>query len=535
MLLTIPVSLLPFLLASSLADTGLELADLLAGNPHLEELYGSGELKYNNGLADSHYAYSFHSLLRLFSIERKFVGELRSLYNSLEEKIATEEWKSPVRAITGPSVADSEFLTGPPVSLYRLQSLQQISPTELSEGRLGSSLPSSPHRLTWRDSTLVADQAGLKNDLVGRVDWLQAAVQLCQEEEGEDCQSVKTLLHEAIQSHDRIALSHGKFVISKTFPLVTRIVPFNQTLAERHRKKVARWQRKFSEYVERFPMFAESEEAPADIFFADSVVHREKISAGCQALPDSPFLSRQGGLSCSLLHRDLAHLRLGPVKLETLSVRPGVAALHDLLSPGQCRALREKGREGMTVTPFTLSQAAGQENTFSDRRMSKVRYLSHRRDRLASQINRKLSQALDLDLDGAPVPAENYQLMNYGLGGYIELHQDSNVGRGEGVDYSQPASWVLGGERLMTVMLYLSSTTRGGNTVFPLLGLSSPPRQGTALVWHTLDTRGRPRQTMKHLGCPVVMGDKWILNKWVKWHHHMFSHPCLTNRQFYSV
>ena len=30
-------------------------------------------------------------------------------------------------------------------------------------------------------------------------------------------------------------------------------------------------------------------------------------------------------------------------------------------------------------------------------------------------------------------------------------------------------------------------------------------------------------QRMKHLGCPVVQGDKWIVNKWVKWHHHMFS------------
>ena len=554
MLLTILVPLFLFLqaTASSLADSGL--SDLLAGSSHLEELYGSGEFKYNNNQVESqesHYAYSFLSLLGLFQVERRFVAELGSLYNILEEKIQTEDWRSQLvfsaRLTASPQVADSEFLTGPPVSLYRLQTLHQISPSDLTAGRLGPypsspSLPSSPHRLTWQDSVLVAEKAGLKNDLVGRVEWLQVAVELCQEEEeGEgDCQSVKTLLDEAIQTHDKIALSHGKFVISKTFPLLTRIVPFNQTLAERHSKRVARWQRKFSEYVARFPMFAESEEAPADIFFADSVVHTEKISAQCRDLPDSPFLPRLGDarLRCSLLHRSLPHLRLGPVQLETLSVSPGVAALHGLLSPGQCRELRERGREGMKVTPFTLSQAAGQANTYSDRRMSKVRYLSHRRDPLASQINRKLSHALDLDLDGAPIPAENYQLMNYGLGGYIELHQDSNIERGGGVEggveYSQPRDWLVGGERLLTVLLYLSPPT-GGHTVFPLLGLSSAPRPGTALVWHTIDTRGRPRQTMKHLGCPVVLGDKWILNKWVKWHHHMFSHPCHVNRQFYSV
>ena len=58
--------------------------------------------------------------------------------------------------------------------------------------------------------------------------------------------------------------------------------------------------------------------------------------------------------------------------------------------------------------------------------------------------------------------------------------------------------------------------------------------------------QGQPDQRMKHLGCPVVQGDKWIVNKWVKWHHHMFSYPCTRcwtehgtsstcNQTFYSV
>ena len=49
------------------------------------------------------------------------------------------------------------------------------------------------------------------------------------------------------------------------------------------------------------------------------------------------------------------------------------------------------------------------------------------------------------------------------------------------------------------------------------------------------NVQGQPDQRMKHLGCPVVQGDKWIVNKWVKWHHHMFSHPCSRKAPFYSV
>ena len=49
--------------------------------------------------------------------------------------------------------------------------------------------------------------------------------------------------------------------------------------------------------------------------------------------------------------------------------------------------------------------------------VSKIRYLSHRHEELARRINTRMSHALDLDLNGEQgVPAENYQLMNYGIG-----------------------------------------------------------------------------------------------------------------------
>ena len=31
---------------------------------------------------------------------------------------------------------------------------------------------------------------------------------------------------------------------------------------------------------------------------------------------------------------------------------------------------------------------------------------------------------------------------------------------------------------------------------------------------------------MKHLGCPVLFGDKWILNKWIRWESQMFTRKC---------
>ena len=85
-------------------------------------------------------------------------------------------------------------------------------------------------------------------------------------------------------------------------------------------------------------------------------------------------------------------------------------------------------------------------------------------------------------------------------GGYIELHVDSNPKTNQDVvDYGDPSEWLITGERLMTFMVYLSSV-EGGNTVFPLLGVTVPPTQGSALFWHTVTSSGYQDQRMKHLG-----------------------------------
>ena len=76
------------------------------------------------------------------------------------------------------------------------------------------------------------------------------------------------------------------------------------------------------------------------------------------------------------------------------------------------------------------------------------------------------------------------------IGGYIEPHVDTDGNGGKTFDdyEKNPLGKLLGGERLMTFMVYLSSVPDGGggNTVFPLLGLSVPPQEGSALFWKTV-------------------------------------------------
>ena len=85
-----------------------------------------------------------------------------------------------------------------------------------------------------------------------------------------------------------------------------------------------------------------------------------------------------------------------------------------------------------------------------------------------------------------------------------------------------------GGERQTTFMLYLSGTNKdiGGNTVFPQLGISVKPKRGTALYWNNIKSDGKFDTRSSHLGCPVILGNKWIANKWIRWHGQMDKIKC---------
>ena len=51
-------------------------------------------------------------------------------------------------------------------------------------------------------------------------------------------------------------------------------------------------------------------------------------------------------------------------------------------------------------------------------------------------------------------------------------------------------------------------------------------RAGSALVWWNLRSDGSLDSRNHHAGCPVLHGNKWIANKWVKWPSQMWRYPC---------
>lgn len=122
------------------------------------------------------------------------------------------------------------------------------------------------------------------------------------------------------------------------------------------------------------------------------------------------------------------------------------------------------------------------------------------------------------------VPAdhgEGIQVLHYAVGQKYEAHFDY---------FHDKLNQENGGQRVATVLLYLSEVEEGGETVFPSAlarpgaggsdcarsGLAVSPVKGDALLFHSLSLDGHEDTASLHAGCPVIRGDKWTATKWMR-------------------
>ena len=86
------------------------------------------------------------------------------------------------------------------------------------------------------------------------------------------------------------------------------------------------------------------------------------------------------------------------------------------------------------------------------------------------------------------------------------------------------------GNRIATLLLYLSNVEAGGETIFTELNLSLPPAKGSAVFWYNLHRNGTGVYDTRHASCPVIAGSKWIANRWIHERGNEFNRPCTLER-----
>ncbi|KAH6920807.1 hypothetical protein HPB50_028206 [Hyalomma asiaticum] len=267
-------------------------------------------------------------------------------------------------------------------------------------------------------------------------------------------------------------------------------------------------------------------------------IHRDFLEADETAYPPSPRSDMLQHKSICVrsgdvwpLHSDLVcqysvsgghpQLLLQPLKVEFLSYDPRIAVIHDFVRPQESGAIRN-----MAAKNLVRGSVYSEENPsgiHSPLRISKVSWLSDSQHPLLAKLASRIAAATKLSLESA----ELYQVANYGLGGHYTPHPDAKGLYDLADDAMVERS---DGNRLATMLLFLSNVPAGGATAFVDPPLAVKPRMGDALFWFNLrpyvgdespqhfdfwhEKKVLDDRTW-HTGCPVLRGSKWITTKWI--------------------
>ncbi|XP_032431239.1 prolyl 4-hydroxylase subunit alpha-1-like isoform X4 [Xiphophorus hellerii] len=228
---------------------------------------------------------------------------------------------------------------------------------------------------------------------------------------------------------------------------------------------------------------------------------------------------------------------IGPLKQEDEWDSPHIVRYHDIVSERDMEKVKELAKPRLrraTISNPTTGVLETAQYRISKRRatvhdpqtgtlttahyrVSKSAWLGAYEHPVVDKINRRIEDITGLDVS----TAEDLQVANYGVGGQYEPHFD--FGRKDEPDAFEELGT---GNRIATWLLYMSDVQAGGATVFTDIGAAVQPKKGSAVFWFNLYPSGEGDYRTRHAACPVLLGNKWVSNKWMHERGQEFRRRC---------
>ncbi|KAL8240396.1 hypothetical protein R6Q59_013751 [Mikania micrantha] len=205
--------------------------------------------------------------------------------------------------------------------------------------------------------------------------------------------------------------------------------------------------------------------------------------------------------------------------VEVISWEPRAVIYHNFLSQDECEHLINLAKPHM-VKSAVIDNETGQSRD-SRVRTSSGTFLSRGFDEKIRTIEKRIADFTFLPVENG----EGLQVLHYEVGQKYEPHFDY---------FLDPFNAKNGGQRMATVLMYLSDVEEGGETVFPAAkgnisavswwnelsecgkdGLSVKPKMGDALLFWSMKPDASLDPSSLHGGCPVIKGNKWSSTKWI--------------------
>jgi len=232
----------------------------------------------------------------------------------------------------------------------------------------------------------------------------------------------------------------------------------------------------------------------------------ESFEASRTQSPLAPSNAFQQEASYLFQHEN--HLATSDGQIINVAMRcnsPDIVLLDNFMTHAECDALCELSKSSLTKSTV-VDDATGEGVNHVDR-SSQGTFFTLGQNKLVKKLETRISE-----ITGTPIlNGEGIQILNYVGGGEYKPHfdyfPDTEGGR---------ANMMQGGQRIITVIMYLNEVAAGGATIFPEINLSIFPKKGAALYFSYYNSLEQVDPRTLHGGAPVITGEKWIATKWIR-------------------
>ncbi|XP_037604169.1 prolyl 4-hydroxylase subunit alpha-2 isoform X5 [Sebastes umbrosus] len=246
----------------------------------------------------------------------------------------------------------------------------------------------------------------------------------------------------------------------------------------------------------------------------DHLPERETYEALCRGEGLQMNEARRSRLFCRWQDgKRNSRLLLKPMKEEDEWDSPHIVRYLEILSHEETEKIKKLAKPRLARA--TVRDPKTGVLTTANYRVSKSAWLEEEHDPVVARVNQRIEDITGLTVD----TAELLQVANYGVGGQYEPHYDFSRRPSD-------SNFKGDGNRLATFLNYMSDVEAGGATVFPDFGAAIWPRKGTAVFWYNLFKSGEGDYRTRHAACPVLVGSKWVSNKWIHERGQEFRRPC---------
>ncbi|XP_055381320.1 prolyl 4-hydroxylase subunit alpha-1-like [Condylostylus longicornis] len=294
------------------------------------------------------------------------------------------------------------------------------------------------------------------------------------------------------------------------FKIKSELISLKKQIIDFHRKDDENFRDiTLKEFVQKF------RNGDNDLFES---THSKILSTFCQRAQKNKRITAKK-LICQYQMKNHPFLKLAPLKTEIYNWDPYIVVFHDVISNDEIKVIKNISSNNLLRGKiFNFKTQMGKED---ESRISNNYFIKDDDHPLIKILNQRVSDMSGLSTEYSEI----MQVGNYGIGGYYGIHHDFFNSDVKGNSTKKfPQYWL--GDRIATVLFYMSNVKYGGATIWPFINTSILPKKGSAVLWFNLYKSGLPNFYTLHSSCPVVIGSKWILTKWLRSKGQEFRKPC---------